>query len=248
MEKVAAAEARMQTALAYVEAYYAGQALALTTLNEMHAHEELEAGKGRLATVAGSSGEVLRPRQRASEAPRTSPATCASSKARPPPACSAGSERPPTSSRAPAGRSCRRWSKFVASHPLVVARQRDIEVTRQEVQVTRLGRKPNWTYELSYGQRQGRPTSCRSWSTSRSRWRLRSGRIARRQPSKGSSTSAEAELEEARRAAAGEYAALASQSARLQERIERFQAGVLTPLKQRTPPRWLPTARTRPVS
>ena len=57
--EVAAAEARMQTALAYVEAYFAGEALALTTLNEMHAREELEAGKGRLATVAGSSAEVL---------------------------------------------------------------------------------------------------------------------------------------------------------------------------------------------
>ncbi len=64
MEKVAAAEARMQTAMAYVEAYYAGQALALTTLNEMHAREELEAGKGRLATAAGSSGEVLALAQR----------------------------------------------------------------------------------------------------------------------------------------------------------------------------------------
>jgi len=45
---------------------------------------------------------------------------------------------------------------------------------------------------------------------------------------------AEAELEELRRSAAGDYAALSSDARRLQERIERFQAGVLTPLRQRT--------------
>ena len=45
---------------------------------------------------------------------------------------------------------------------------------------------------------------------------------------------AEAELEEARRTAAGDYAALAGDARRLQERIERFQAGVLVPLGQRT--------------
>ena len=59
MEQVAAADARMQTAMAYVEAYYAREALRLTTLNEKHAKEELEASKGRLATVSGSSAEVL---------------------------------------------------------------------------------------------------------------------------------------------------------------------------------------------
>jgi hypothetical protein len=59
MEGVAAADARMQAAMAYVEAYYAGEALKLTALNEKHAREELDAGKGRLATVSGSSAEVL---------------------------------------------------------------------------------------------------------------------------------------------------------------------------------------------
>jgi hypothetical protein len=45
---------------------------------------------------------------------------------------------------------------------------------------------------------------------------------------------AEAELAEAQRSAAGEYAALASDATRLQERIERFRVAVLQPLKQRT--------------
>ena len=132
MEKVAAAEARMQTALAYVEAYYAGQALALATLNEMHAHEELEAGKGRLATVAGSSGEVLaldqRRRQRRGRVRRHAPAA-RRGRRRP---AAVDRERRPTSSPSLAWPSCRRRTSYVASHPAVVARQRDIEVARQE--------------------------------------------------------------------------------------------------------------------
>jgi len=233
MEKVAAAEARVQTAMAYVEAYYAGQALALTTLNEMHAHEELEAGKGRLATVAGSSGEVLALVSAVGSAEDES-----------------GDMRQQQSAAA-AG--LQRWTgttadelfeprlavvptpdQFVSSHPSVVAKQRDIEVTRQEVQVTRLNRRPNWTYELSYGQRQGRP-DLMSFVVNIPLTLAPAERQDRETAAKqGLVDKAEAELEEVRRSAAGEYAALVSDSGRLKDRIERFQAGVLMPLKQRT--------------
>ena len=233
MEKVAAAEARIQTALAYVEAYFAGQALALATLNEMHAHEELEAGKGRLASVAGSSGEVLALTSAVGGAEDES-----------------GDMRQQQSAAAVG---LQRWTgttadelseprlavvptldQFVASHPLVVAKQRDIEVTRQEVQVTRLNRRPNWTYELSYGQRQGRP-DLMSFVVNIPLTLAPAERQDRETAAKeGLVDKGEAELEEVRRAAAGEYATLASQSGRLQERIERFQAGVVSPLKQRT--------------
>ena len=232
MEKVAAAEARLQTAIAYVEAYYAGQALALTLLNEMHAHEELEAGKGRLASVAGNSGEVLALTSAVGSAEDES------------------SDMRQQQSTAAAG--LQRWTgttadelseprlavaptpdQFVAAHPSVIARQRDIEVTRQEVQVTRLNRSPNWTYELSYGQRQSRP-DLMSFVVNIPLTLAPADRQDRETAAKqGLVDKAEAELEEVRRAAAGEYAALASQSGRLQERIERYQAGVLTPLKQR---------------
>jgi cobalt-zinc-cadmium efflux system outer membrane protein len=113
-------------------------------------------------------------------------------------------------------------------------RQRDIDVARQEVEVARLNRKPNWSYEVSYGQRVGRPGP----------------HVVRREhPADGGTggspgprdlsqaglvDKAEADAEEARRAAAGEYAALASDARRLQERIEHFQAAVVGPLKQRT--------------
>jgi hypothetical protein len=50
----------LQTALAYADAFYAGEALKLTTLVEHHAHEELEAARGRLASSAGGSQEYWR--------------------------------------------------------------------------------------------------------------------------------------------------------------------------------------------
>lgn len=233
MEKVAAAEARMQAAMAYVAAYYAGQALALTTLSEKHAREELEAGKGRLATVSGNSGDVLALVSALGSAEDES-----------------GDVRQQQGAAAVA---LQRWTglaadelseprlavvptldEFVASHPLVVAKQRDLEVARQEVQVARLNRRPNWSYEVSYGQRQGRPDLV-SFGVSIPLTVAPAQRQDRETAARqGLVDKADAELEELRRAAAGEYAALASDAGRLQERIERFQTGVLTPLKQRT--------------
>ena len=221
--------------MAYVEAYYAGEALKLATLNEMHAHEELEAGTGApghgrpaaaqevLALTSAVGSRRGRVRRHA-------------------PAAKRGRRRP----AAVDGIDCRRalsslvWpslpplDEFVASHPLVVAKQRDIEVTRQEAAgqptqppaeldlgalVRAATRLPdlvsfvvNIPLTLAPAERQDRETAAKQALVDK----------------------AEAELEEVRRAAAGEYAALASQSGRLQQRIERFQAGVLAPLKQRT--------------
>jgi outer membrane protein TolC len=233
MEKVAAAEARMQTAMAYVEAYYAAQALTLTTLTEKHAREEFEAGKGRLATVSGSSAEVLGLGSALGTAEDES-----------------GEVRQQQSASVVA---LQRWTglvveelseprlavvptqdQFLAAHPLVVAKQRDIEVARQEVQVARLNRRPNWTYEVSYGQRQGRPDLVSfgvSIPLTVSPGERQDRETAARQ---ALVDKAEAELEETRRAAAGEYAALSNDVRRLQERIDRYQTAVLEPLKQRT--------------
>lgn len=233
MEQVAAAEARMQAAMAYVDAYFAGQALALTALNEKHAREELEAGRGRLVTVSGSSAEVLGLSSALGSAEDESADL--------------------RQQQSAAAVTLQRWTgraadelsqprlavvpmpdHFVASHPMVVAKQRDIEVARQEVQVARLNRRPNWTYEVSYGQRQGRPDLV-SLGVSIPLTVSPEERQDRETAAKQALVDkAEAELEEARRAAAGEYAMLSSDARRLQERIERFEAGVLMPLKQRT--------------
>ncbi|CAN7203611.1 hypothetical protein LJR290_000548 [Variovorax sp. LjRoot290] len=57
--QAALADTRLQTALAYLDAFYAGEALKLTTLMEHHDDEELEAARARLSSATGSSQEVL---------------------------------------------------------------------------------------------------------------------------------------------------------------------------------------------
>ena len=59
MVRIAAADARLQAALAYVDTFYAAEALELADLMAHHSHEELEAAKAKLATAAGSGPEVL---------------------------------------------------------------------------------------------------------------------------------------------------------------------------------------------
>lgn len=233
MEGVAAADARMQTAMAYIDAYYAGETLKLTTLNERHAREELEAGKGRLATVSGNSAEVLG----LSSALGTAEDESADIRQQQG-ASAVNLQRwtglPADELAQPRLAAVPAQEAFVASHPLVVAKQFDIEVARQEVEVARLNRKPNWTYEVSYGQRQGRPDLV-SFGVSIPLPIAPDARQDRETAAKLALVDkAEADAEEARRAAAAEYAALASDARRLQERIERFQAGVLMPLQQRT--------------
>jgi outer membrane protein, heavy metal efflux system len=233
MEKVAAADARMQTAMAYVDAYYAGQALALAMLNEKHAREALEAGKGRLATVSGNSAEVLG-LTGALGAAEDESAGMRQLQSASAVALQRWTGRASDELSEPRLASVPTPDAFVASHPSVVAGQRDVEVARQEVQVARLNRRPDWTYEVSYGQRQGRPDFV-SFGVSIPLTVSPAERQDRETAAKQALVDkAEAELEEAGRAAAGEYAALASDARRLQERIQRFQAGVLTPLQQRT--------------
>jgi len=233
MEQVAAADARMQTALAYIDAYFAGEALSLTTQNEKHAREALEAGKGRLATVSGNSAEVL------GLAGALGVAEDESADVRQQRAASEAVLRrwtgtPADELDAPDPGFVPALDDYVARNPAVVAKQRDIDVARQEVEVTRLNRKPNWTYELSYGQRQGRPDLL-SFGVSIPLTVSPAARQDRETAAKLALVEkAEAELAEARRVSAGEYTALAGDAQRLQERIDRFQAGVLAPLRQRT--------------
>lgn len=233
LEQVAAAEARLQAALAYVDAYYAGQALALVTLNERHAREALEAGKGRLATVSGNSAEVLG-LSSALGAAEDESAELRQQQGAAAVALQRWTGRIVDELAEPRLAVAPSPDDFMARHPLVVARQGDIEVARQEAQVARLNRRPNWTFEVSYGQRQGRPDLV-SFGVSIPLPVAPADRQDRESSARQALVDkAEAEREEARRAAAGEHAALSSDAQRLQERIERFQAGVLTPLQQRT--------------
>jgi outer membrane protein TolC len=199
----------------------------------MHAHEELEAGKGRLSTVSGSSAEVLGLASALGSAEDESADTRQQQAA-----AAANLQRwtgPAADELAPPRLGAfTNQDEFVANHPAVVARQRDIEVARQDAEAARLNRKPSWTYELSYGQRQGRPDMV-SFGVSIPLPIAPAARQDRETAAKLALVEkAEAELAEAQRAAAGEYASLASDERRLRERIERLQASVIDPLKLRT--------------
>ena len=230
--QAALAETRLQAALAYVDAFYAGEALKLTTLVEHHAHEELEAARGRLMSSTVGSQEVLaltaargtaedesaQVRQEQSAALVTLQRWIGvrSEDLLPPPEI-----RPPTE------------DEYVAAYPSVLALTRDLEVARRQAAVTESERNPNWTWGVSYGQRTGYSDMV-SFGVSIPIPLSPSERQDRDTAAKlALADKAEAELAEATRAASAEYRALASDSRRLEERIQRYRTGVLTPATQR---------------
>ena len=149
-ERATAAETRLQTALAYLDAFYAAESLKIATLMEHHAHEELEASRARLSSAAGSSQEVLalagargvseddtaeiRQQQNVARVALQRWIGVQPEELQPPGTVALPSEE-----------------AYVAAHPTVEAKQRDADVARQAAAVTASDRKPNWTWELAYG-------------------------------------------------------------------------------------------------
>jgi len=230
--QTALAQTRLQTALAYVDAFYASEALKLTTLMEHHAHEELEAARGRLASSTSGSQEVLaltaargsaddesaqvRQEQSAALVTLQRWTGVRSEELVPPPAL-----QPPAE------------EEYVAAHPSVLALSREIEVARRQADVTASERSPNWSWGVSYGQRTGYSDMV-SFGVSIPIPLSPSERQDRDTAAKlALADKAEAELAEATRVASAEYRALASDSERLEERIERYRLAVLTPARQR---------------
>lgn len=231
--QAAAAETRLQTALAYLDAFYAGESLKLATLMEHHAHEELEASRARLSSAAGSSQDVLAltGAQGVSE-----------------------DETAEIRQQQNAARiALQRWvgvqldellpasavvlpteEVYVAKHPTVAAMQRDADVARQAAAVTASNRKPNWTWELSYGQRTGYSDMV-SVGVSIPLPVAPGERQDRDTAAKlALAEKAEAGLAEATCAATAEYRALLGDAQRLQQRIDRYRTGVAVPAGQRT--------------
>ncbi|SCX65691.1 TolC family protein [Variovorax sp. EL159] len=231
--RVAAADARLQAALAYLDAFYAGETLKLATLMEHHAHEELEASRTRLSSASGSSQDVLAlAGARGISEDETAEIRQQQNTARvaferwvgmPP-----GELAPPDVIPLPSEQD------YVAGHPAVAAMQRDVDVASRAADVTASNRKPNWTWEVSYGQRTGyadmvsvgvsiplavAPGERQDRDTA-SRWAL--------------VDKAEADLAEATRAATAEYRSLSGDAQRLQQRIDRYRSGVVVPAAQRT--------------
>lgn len=229
----AVAETRLNTALAYLDAYYATEALKLATLTEHHAHEEFEAARARLASSTGSSQEALaltgarglaedesaEVRQLQSAAQLTLRRWIGTT---------ADALTPVTAVPVPTELA------YVAAHPAVLAKQSDIEVASRAVAVAASERTPNWTWELSYGQRTGYADMA-TFGVSIPLQVAPSERQDRETAAKlALADKAEAELAEAKRAATAEYRALASDAQRLRERVERYRSGVVAPAEQRT--------------
>ncbi len=231
--QVAVADTRLQTAMAYLEAFYAAEALKLTTLMEHHAHEELEAAHARLASSTGSSQEVL------GLTGARGVAEDESAEVR--------------QQQGSADVSLQRWvgvraeelafttlpalpseKDYVAGHPSVVAMQRDIDVARQNAAVASSERRPNWTWEVSYGQRTGYSDMV-SIGVSIPLQLARDQRQDRETASKLARVDkAQADLAEATRAATAEYRALTGDAQRLRERVDRYRSNVVTPAQHRT--------------
>jgi outer membrane protein TolC len=123
---------------------------------------------------------------------------------------------------------------FVANHPMVLAAQRDIELARQEAAVAASNRKPNWTWEVSYGQRTGYSDMV-SFGVSIPLPVSPAERQDRETASKLALVDkAEGNLAEVTRAAQAEFRGLASDAQRLADRIRRYQSTVVVPTQQRT--------------
>ncbi|MDR6537535.1 TolC family protein [Variovorax soli] len=233
LSQAAVAEARLQTALAYLDAYYAGEALKLTTLREHHVHEEAEAAKARLSSSAGSSQEVLQlaaalgmARDESADAEQVRASALA--------ALQRWVGRPTDELAAPALSGVPGEQAYVAAHPAVVQAQRELEAARAEASAIAENRRPNWTWQASYGQRTGFSDMVSIGvsiplpvSPGERQDRETAAKLALVEK-------AEAALEEATRAASGEYGSLASDAQRLSERVARYRAGVVTPAQQRT--------------
>jgi len=231
--QAAAAEVRLQTALAYVDAYFAGESLKLATLSEHHLHEELEAATARLSSSTATSQDVL-----AALSARGVAEDDTAEIRQQQSAAQTMLERwvgvpvemvQPLVGLMPAGEQA-----YVDSHPAVMAAQRDIDLARSEASVTSINRKPNWSWEVSYGQRTGYADMV-SFGVSIPLPVAPAERQDRETAAKlGLVDKAEAKLTEATRAAQGEFRALASDARRLAERAQRYQAAVVVPGQQRT--------------
>ena len=232
LARVAAAEARLQTALAYLDAFYAAEALQLTTLIEHHAHEEVEAARARLASAAGGSQEVLMFAAASGAAEDDSAELRRQQNSarvvlerwvgRP-----ADALDPVASFRAPSE------DEFVAADPVVAVLQREIELARSGAAVAASNRRPNWTWEVGYGQR----TGYSDMLTVGVSIPLQIAPAARQDRDVAAKLAlvdkAEADLAEAMRAATADYRVLVGDVQRFEQRIERYRAAVLVPAGQR---------------
>jgi len=229
----ARADTRLQTALAYVDAFYASAALKLSLANEARAGEAAESARARLSAGGGMAQDVL-----ALTAARGMAADESAEIRQQSAAAAVGLARWTGTTAdelsAPSLGAVMPEQAFVDRHPVVVARKRDIEVARQEAAVTASNRRPNWTWEVAYSQRSNFSDMASVGVTiplpvapAARQDRDTASRLALVEKS-------EAELAEAVRSAMAEYQVLTSDVTRVQERIKALEANVVAPARQRT--------------
>jgi len=231
--RIAVADARLQTVLAYLDAFYVGQALQLTTLMEHHAHEEYEAARARLASANAGGEEVLK-LAAARGMSEDEAAELRQQQATARVALERWIGMPVEDLDPVAALPTPSESEYVAGDPMVVSLQREIDVARGAAAVAAANRRPTWTWEVSYGQR----TGYSDMVTVGVSIPLPVAPAARQDRETGSklalASKAEADLAEATRSATADYLALVSDVQRLQERIGRYRSSVLVPAQQRT--------------
>jgi outer membrane protein TolC len=231
--QAAAADARLQTALAYLDAHFAGELLQLTTLTEHHVHEELEAARARLASSTGGSMDVL-----ALTASRGTAEDESAAVRQQLIAARVALQRwvgmPADDLAAMPALPAPAEQAYVDAAPAVMALQRELDLARAVTAAVATERQPNWTWELSYGQRTGYADMV-SVGLSVPLQLSPTDRQDRDTAAKQALVEkAQAELVEAVRTATAEYRALASEAQGSLARIERFRSGVLIPSRQRT--------------
>ena len=229
----AAADTRLQTALAYVDAFYASAALRLSLANEARAREAAETSRARLSAGGGMAQDVLALTAAGGMAADDSAeirqqfAAAAVSLAR-------WTGIAVDELKAPGLAPAMPEQGYVDRHPLVVAKRREIEVARQEAVVTASNRRPNWTWEVAYEQRSNFSDMI-SVGVSIPLPVAPAARQDRETASKLALVEkGEADLGEAVRSAQAEYQMLTSDADRLQQRIKAFETSVLAPARQRT--------------
>jgi cobalt-zinc-cadmium efflux system outer membrane protein len=231
--RIAAAEARLRTALAYVEASYAEQTLKLATVMEHHAHEQYEAARSRLASAAGASEEVLR-LAAARGMLEDESAELRQQRSAAEVALARWVGTPVGELEAVPSLATPSESEYVSGDPTVVSLQREIDVARGAAAVAATNSRPNWTWELAYGQRTGY-SDLVTFGVSIPFPVAPGARQDRETAAKlALATKAEADLAEATRSATADYLSLVSDLRRLEERIARYRQSVLAPAQQRT--------------
>ena len=228
----AAAESRLQAALAFVDAFYASEALVLTKLNERYALEDFEAGKARFASAGASSQEVLQLTAARGVAGDDS-AVVEQLHASALVTLQRWVGVRPDGLARPALPASLDEQAFVAAHPAVWQSQRDIDLARAEAASTASNRKPNWTWQAAYGQRTGYsdmvsvgvniPLAIAPGERQDQETAAKLALVDK----------AVAAHDESARMAVAEFRALTSDAHRLTQRITQYQSRVITPVKQR---------------